>query len=367
MPIPLLLHGKHQRPGAPPVVYEPSGAWIVPWRFGDLDAEYRAMQGGAALIDDSTQTVIECRGADRASFLQRLLTNDIARLTPGTGCRAALLNEAGKLIAELLVLAEADMIRLLCDLTIAPRVMQTLEHHHIAEELTLTDRERAFAVLAVEGPGALGVIGRLSGTAIPLPTPLAHAAVSLEGVTVRVIKHSLLNREGVWCLVEAAASERIWRLLADSGAVPAGWEAFHIARIEAGVPLFGVDMDGTNLLPETGLETVLCHEAKGCYLGQEVIARLATYGSLSKRLMGLLVDAAEIPQAGDRIGHHGEEEAGWVTSGCRSRALGQPIAMGYVKRGAYAPGTVVQILRGECWLPATVTTLASIARTRAGG
>ena len=104
MSVTLLLHGKH---GAT-ATYEPFGPWLVPWRFDAAEAEYQTLRAATGLLDVSTRALIELRGADRADFLQRLLTNNIARLAPGSGCRAALLEASAKLIADLLVLAEAD-------------------------------------------------------------------------------------------------------------------------------------------------------------------------------------------------------------------------------------------------------------------
>jgi len=110
MVMPLLLHGRH---AGPHVLYQPFGPWIVPWRFGSLEEEYLALRTGVGLIDDSTQALLEVQGADRTSFLHNLLTNDIKRLTPGTGCRSALLTPNAKLIAEFLVLVDLSSIWLL--------------------------------------------------------------------------------------------------------------------------------------------------------------------------------------------------------------------------------------------------------------
>ena len=98
MPIPLLLHGRH---GGPSVVYQPFGPWIVPWRFQSLDAEYESLRHGVGLIDDSTQALIEVRGSDRVGFLHNVLTNDVERLVPGMGCRAALLTPNAQMLSEL--------------------------------------------------------------------------------------------------------------------------------------------------------------------------------------------------------------------------------------------------------------------------
>ncbi len=112
-------------------------------------------------------------------------------------------------------------------------------------------------------------------------------------------------------------------------------------------------MDESNLLPETGLESMLASETKGCYVGQEIVARLQTYGSVNKKLVGLQIAGNVVPDAHDPI-ILGNDEVGRVTSACHSLALQQPIALGYVKRGAYDPGTVVEILHNQARLAATV-------------
>ncbi len=380
MPLTLLLHGRHARDG---VAYHPLGQWIVPWRFGSLEAEYRALRTGVGLLDDSTQALIEVRGADRVSFLQALLTNDMALLGSGHGCRAALLDASAKLVADLLILADADVLWLMCPLDRASVVVETLERYHFTEDVTLVNRERAQAVLAFQGPRTMAVVSQWVGSTVSLPTPGDHVVAQLQEVTVRLVRHGLADEVGLLCLVPAEAIQSVWETLSHRapswGLTLVGWEALNIVRIEAGIPWFGIDMDTTNLLPETGLEDALASETKGCYLGQEIIARMRTYGSANKKLMGLLLSAkggsayggeGDVPQAGDGIVRAGET-IGRITSGCDSPTLRRPIAMGYVKRGAYEPGTAVEIARGDHRLAATVVTrplvLASSGRTRAGG
>ena len=354
MPIPLLLHGKH---ADGPVAYQPFGDWIVPWRFQAFEEEYRLLRTAAGLIDYSTQALIECRGPDRISFLQRLLTNDIAALSPGQGCRAALLTDTAKLVGELLVLADADAHWLLCDLRRAAPITSTLERYLFSEQVTVVNHERRLAGLALQGPRTVATLARLAGAVISLPRPEDHAVARFLDLPVRVIRHTLTGDPGALCLVPAEGLERLWRWLiergAESGVRSVGWEAFTTARIEAGVPWFGIDLDETNLLPETGLEAVAVSQTKGCYVGQEIVARMQTYGSPNKKLMGLLIEGKRVPEGGDPI-RQGDQAVGRVTSGCFSPALARPIAMGYLTRGWYEPGTVVEILRGEARLPATV-------------
>ncbi len=361
MPIPLLLHGKHAAPGA--VIYQPFGPWIVPWRFGALETEYDTLHTRAGLIDYSIYALIEVTGADRISFLHNLLTSDMKRLAPGTGCRTALLTPNAKLIAECLVLVDAASLWLLCDVTRVVTVAQTLERYLFSEQVTLINHERRWAALALQGPQTFALLTRLLGAPIHATSLVDHATHTWQGLPVRIVHFSLTDEPGVLCLVEAQRAHELWeRLLRDGqphGLALVGWEALNGARIEAGIPWSGIDMDESHLLPETGLQTVLASDTKGCYVGQEIVARMQTYGSANKRLMGLLIEGDMVPEAGDAIASAGGEELGRVTSGCRSRALKRPIAMGYLKRGAYEPGTVVWIKRGNQRLLATVEKLGN--------
>ncbi len=373
MPIPLLLHGRH----APTVTYEPLGDWMVPWRFEAFEPEYEALRTAAGLIDYSHQALIEVRGADRLSFLHQMLTNDLRAREPGTGCAAALLTPTAKVLALLLVLVDKDTVRLLTDVARAGTVADLLEQHHFSEDVAITNHERHFGVFAIQGPRTIEVLTQTLGTIVSLPVDGAHVRASWNGTSLHLARWSLGGEVGVLGLVEAQRLPEVWDALHRQGLSHSlrrvGWEALNAARIEAGVPWWGVDLDDTILLPETGLEPLVASDTKGCYLGQEIVARMATYGSASKRLMALLVDDEQVPAAGDRILRE-EQECGWVTSACRSPRLRRPLALGYVKRGAYDPGTSVVIAHGDRRVPAVVAERphavsgpASSGRTPAGG
>jgi len=354
MPIPLLLHGKH---GTPPATYQPWGPWIVPWRFQAFDIEYEALRTRVGLLDYSTQALIEVRAADRVDFLHRLLTNDLTRLAPGNGCQAALLNPSGKLMAPLLVLAQEEALWLMCEMPLATTVMQQLEQYHFREQVTFTNHERAYAVLALQGPRTIAVLTELFGRVLSLPRPGDHLTIPFQQIPVWVIRHGLAGAIGALCLVKAEYAEPLWeswqRLGPSAHLTRVGWDALNVARIEAGIPWWGVDMDESNLLPETGWDTVMVSDTKGCYIGQEIIARLQTYGSVSKRLVGLRLTSPHVPERADAI-VRGDDPLGHVTSACYSPTLRCPIALGYVKRPFYEPSTTVEILRGTERLPATI-------------
>ena len=354
--IPLLLHGRHGRPGAPEVLYQPFGNWLVPWRFGEFEQDYQALRTTAGLLDVSTLALVECRGADRVDFLHRLLTHDIKALTPGTGCRAALLSAHGRLLADLLVLADADALWLLCPLPRASLVADTLERYRFSEQVTWVNHERSQAALGVQGPRTAEVVSRAFGPIPALEHPGDHALIVWQGMSIRLVSHTLAGDLGLLCLVPAEHALSVWQALVTTGALlgarPVGWEALNAARIEAGLP-WEADLADEPLLPETGLEAVAVSDTKGCYVGQEIVARVATYGSVSRRLVRLAVDGDTVPQAGDVIRHEGAE-AGRVTSAGWSPARRRPLAFAYVKRSAYEPGTRVEIAREEQPLPAVI-------------
>lgn len=359
MALTLLLHGRHAREV---VTYQPLGQWLVPWRFDAFEAEYETVRTGVGLLDYSTQALIEVRGADRVSFLQALLSNDIKPLSPGTGCRAALLDPSAKLLAELLVLVDPEAIWLLCSLERAGLVIETLNRYLFSEAVSLTNHERRWATLALQGPRTMDEVRERIGASVTLSQPGDHTTVTFQGTTVRLVRHSLTDEPGLLLVLEAPDTLAMWETLARAGLARIGWEALNTARIEAGIPWFGLDMDATNLLPETGLEAVLASDTKGCYVGQEIVARMQTYGSPNKKLMGLVIDGDVVPEAGNPIARDGET-LGQVTSACRSPTLRRPIAMGYVKRGAYEPGTAVEIVRGDSRLPATVAARPLVPRS----
>lgn len=362
MAYPLLLHAKHQ--DAPPL-YQAVGEWMVPWRFGSFDEEYQTLRRRAGLLDYSTQALIEVRGADRAGFLHNLLTNDIKRLSAGTGCRAALVTANAKLVADLVVLADADALWLMCDANRADLITETLGRYLFSEQVTLANHERAFAVLALQGPAARAVLSDILGAGTTLSRAGDHISAPLDTLPCRWLNHSLTGDAGVLCLCPAEHAEVAWQHLQQRGRAQGlglvGWEALNAARIEAGIAWYGMDMDEDNLLPETGLEAVAVSETKGCYLGQEVMARMATYGSANKKLMGLLCETDHVPASGDRIVRQGED-AGWVTSACRSPLLERPIGMGYVKRGSYEAGTAVDIVHEGLRISATVAARPLVPR-----
>lgn len=306
---------------------------------------YRAVRERAGLIEGPIWGAVEVRGADRAGFLHNLLTQDIKSLAPGTAIEAALVTPAAKLLADLVVLAEPEAHWLIAPRGRIDMVVQTLDHYLITEDVTLADRRGSHAVLALQGPRSAEILKALSG--LPAATRAAQAG------GVRQAAYSCTGEPGALLIVPVEQVSALRSRFGEGGAAVVGWDAVNVLRIEAGIPWYGIDMDESNLLPETGLERTHASDTKGCYVGQEVIARLKTYGSASRKLMGLVCAGREVPSANDPIEKNGEA-LGAITSACWSPALERPIALGYVKRPHYDAGAAVTIRHGGAAMPATL-------------
>jgi len=205
MPYPLLLHTRHA-PGE--VLYVPLGEWVVPWRFTTVAEEYEALRHNVGLIDVSTKAVLEVSGADRVTFLHNLLTNDIKGLAAGEGCEAFLLNASAKLITDLLVLATENSLLLFCDAARAQTLFEALERYHFSEAVTLKNRERALALLALEGPCAEEELSGIIGKPFSLKKSCDHVEVKWEDIPIRVIRRSLTAGAGLLCACPADAAKR---------------------------------------------------------------------------------------------------------------------------------------------------------------
>ncbi len=349
----LLLNPLHRQAGA---ALEPWRDVLVPARFSDPAREYRAVRTAVGLLDWSTTGVIEVMGADRVAFLHNLLTNDVKALRPGSGCHAALVSPTAKLLADLLVLADDAACWLLTDRARVEVVGQTLDHYRITEDVHVQDRSDRYAVLAVQGPTSVSFLQELTQTPLPRQS-LEHRRLTLAALEVRMLVWSLTGEPGFLFVVLAEHAASLWEALLQRGGshglLPVGWEALNTLRIEAGIPWYGLDMDETNLLPETGLEAQAASSTKGCYVGQEVIARLESQGSVSRRLVGLRCDGDTVPKRDDPIRTDGRR-VGIITSACVSPTLNAPIALGYVQRPFYAVGTQVEIVGATHTLMATV-------------
>lgn len=309
----------------------------------DNSSGYRALRAGAGVVDRPGIGRILLTGADRRSYLQGILTNDIAALTPGRGCYSAMLTAQGRMITDMRVLELGDALVLDVPAAVTSAIRDHLDRFIFSEDVQVADATAARAAIGVYGPASLDVLVK-AGTAGGAPSSLFESTrVRIAGVEAVIVRSDEAAVPGYDLLVNAVDASAVRAALLAAGAVPVSAEEAETVRIESGRPLFGADMDTDTIPLEAGLEERAISRSKGCYVGQEVIVRVQDrgHGRVAKRLVGLTLAAgAAVPAAGALIAS-GDREIGRVTSVTWSPALGRTIALGYVHRDFVEPGTAV--------------------------
>jgi glycine cleavage system T protein len=325
--------------------------------FGDAVREHVAGRTAAALFDASYLGIVEVSGPHRVRFLNGQVTNDLRSLVDGQGTYAATLTPTGKMIADLRVYAVGETFLLVTPALAASTVIEHLRHFRVADRVAFTDLSGRVASLLVQGPASAAVVEAALGGPVPPTAPLANVSRRLETAEVRVCRHAAFGEDGFELLCPAPGLEALYDRLLEVGAplglVPAGFEALESLRVEAGIPRFGAEMDSAT----NPLEARLSHAismTKGCYTGQEVVAKATYIGQVPRLLVGL-----ELPEGREGVApgapvRFSEREAGRVTSVAAPPTLGRAVALALVRREAAEPGTRLTVGAGR---PAVVAAL----------
>jgi tRNA-modifying protein YgfZ len=309
---------------------------------------YDAARRRAAVLDRSDRGRIVVSGADRASYLQGLLTNDIAALKAGEGCYAAYLTPQGRMITDLYVYELGDVILLTMDRAVKDTVLARLDQFLFSEDVQLGDVSDAVTQVGVIGPEAAAIVSRILGdvSADRLRGLAEHANVrtAWNGEPAIVTRITDAGVSGYDVFVDRAKGAALLSAVTGAGAVPLDEETAEALRIESGAPRFNRDMDEETIPLEAGIESRAISFSKGCYVGQEVIIRVLHrgHGRVARKLVGLIVSGEQPPVAGATV-RSGEREIGHVTSSAWSPALQKPVALAYVHRDFVAPGTAVAV------------------------
>ncbi|MBM3840816.1 MAG: aminomethyl transferase family protein [Verrucomicrobia bacterium] len=336
----------HQRLGAQWI--EVSGEKI-PAHYGDVLAEYTAMREAAVVLDLSFRGRLCLTGADRQRFLHGQVTHDVNGLKAGEGCYAALVTAKGRIVSDLNLYLLADEILLDFEPGLVTKVKERLEKFIIADDAQVVDAAPHYGLLSVQGPKAAEVLRQARTEAeLPVKQMTFRTAEHSDFGQIYLINCARLLTSGfdVFVPTEAmeAAAERLVAAAESVGGRPCGWQALEIARVEAGIPRFGVDMDESNLAPEAGIESRAISYSKGCYTGQEVIARIRTYGQVARALRRLRLadDLSQLPARGDKL-FKDSKEVGYITSAVRSPGLKASLALGYVRKETNQAGTELSL------------------------
>ena len=322
--------------------------------YGDVQAEYETLGAGAGVTDLSRTTRVLHKGPDALDLLNRLTTNDLGGLAPEGVATTVLTSEIGRVIDVFQVLClAADRLMLISESTDPDPLIENIDKYTILEDAVLEYVSSGTARIGIRGPLARSVAGEITGLDMSAVDSGGAQPVPVLGGEVMLIKGNPLIRDGYDLLSPAEAAKQVWESAIDAGAVPVGHYALEYARIKAGVPAPGAELtDRVNPL-EAGLEPFVSF-TKGCYVGQEVIARLDTYDKVQRRLVGL--DVPEGTEPGENL-KSGKRTAGWVTSVSTMTNKGYSAALGYVRRAFIEPGTVLDASSGEITVVETLSTV----------
>ena len=332
-----------------PTIGDVGGRSVV-LAYGSVSAEYEALNTRAAVFDRSHRGRLRVKGPRAAEMVTGLVTNDVSALVPGQGCYAAALTAKGKIVADVRVFVEEDGI--LVDAppraatawaAMVKKFVNPRTAPHMDETATLRD-------VGVFGATARHVVSELTGVPAPALTamaPYAHMSVEVDGVPARIAKVPDLEVEGFELIVPADSFTSLWTRAVAAGATPAGLEAWDIARVEAGRPEWGVDMDDNTIPQEANFDALhAISYTKGCYVGQETVARVHFRGHVNKHLRGVRAASLEPIPSGATLHDESGAQVGDVRSAVRSPRLGA-IALAMIRREVEPGATLIARSAGE--------------------
>ncbi len=306
--------------------------------------QYSALSYGAGCVDVSDRTQVRITGADRVKFLHGFCTNDIKRLKSGGGCEAFLTSVQGKVLGHVFVFCGDQDLTLETSPGQAEAILGHLERYVIREDVQFDILQARVAEWFVAGPRSESVLAGLTGAALPADM-LAHQTGDLAGVPVSVRRVPLANVPAFLVSCPSERQAEVQRQLDGASVRLVSAEIFDIVRVEAGFPLYGRDIQADCLPQEVNRDDRAISFRKGCYLGQETVARIDSLGHVNRKLAGLRWHGSEMLQPGQELTVAGQAVFR-VTSAVWSPRAGAVLALGYLRRGFDAPGTRLETAQG---------------------
>jgi len=349
--------------------------------YGEPQAEYAAVRKGAAVIDLPQRGFLELTGRDRFAFLNNLLTNQTyakaekTGLAAGEGVYAFLLNLKGRIVCDVNVIERGDRTLLEMDIRFVAPIAKLFDAYLFSEQVKVANRVGEMHEIAIHGPGTLSILNEVADEPIELTKPLASVSRKILGIETVLWRDDVTGTPGYHLIVPTSSVVELWSgLLERFGNSPdlgkrrlrpLGWAMFNTLRIEAGRPIFGIDFDGQpvdtampnkanreaaadvgpGILPaETGQFDRAVSITKGCYLGQEIVARMHARQQLARQIVGIRLEVDALPIAGEPIFDDAHNQVGGITSSTISPMLSNhAICLGIVKKQFIAPGSTVLV------------------------
>jgi folate-binding protein YgfZ len=331
--------------------------WEIAEDYSNPLKEYEAVRSNAGALDLCYLGKLRVSGRDRARFLHNLLSNDIKNLKVGSGCYATLLTHQGRMESDLFVYAMENEFLLECSPAGRNRLYQSLNKYIVSDVVSVEDATKDFAVLSIQGTRSREVMERSLEITLEGLALLDHRTLPGGSGPWTVIRRDRTGCGGYDLWLPVADASKVWRRWTErDGILPAGHLALDWLRTEAGIPWYGVDMDERNLPMEMGLTSTAISLTKGCYRGQEIVARVVYRGHLDRQLGAVSVSHSEPPGRGAEICAAGTK-IGEVTSAIFSPRLRGPLALAVVKSDFLKAGTAVEVVYGDAVFPGSVVTV----------
>lgn len=299
-------------------------------------------RSSCAFFDFSDWSVLAFSGEDCKRFLHNFCTNDIERLKPGEGCESFVANIKGRVVGLVQVFVSENSIELLCEPNANRKLFEHFDKYLITDDVSIEDKAGTLGQLFLAGPQAEESLSSAEILKDPLEK-YRHRIVSLDGISIGIRRFDLLQQPGFLCSFEKNKQDDVADRLEQAGFVPGGEDCFEYLRIDAGYPIFGIDMSDENLVQEVGRTSLAVSFSGGCYLGQETIARLDSMGHTNKMLCRLTFAESYSVKQGDRILLN-EEETGQIASVSSLDGTQPTVALGYLKQKSTEPGTNVTVV-----------------------
>ncbi|MEO8726406.1 MAG: folate-binding protein [Acidobacteriaceae bacterium] len=323
-----------------------SGAETALHFASGAEEEFRKLTTEAAVYDLNWRAKIAVTGEDRVRWMNGMVTNNVRDLPIGHGNYNFLLNAKGQILADFYIYNRGESLWIDTERSQLPKIMQTLDHFIIMDDVELTDISEKVASLAVQGPNAKQVI---QAAGIPLPNgPLQYSDVTWRGIGITVTQMAspdFLTYE-IWSGAENFG--QLWTALIESGAVPVGTRALEMFRVMSGVPKYDQDIRERDLPQETAQEHAL-NFTKGCYIGQEIVERIRSRGAVHRTFTGFIATSGE-PTSGTKLSADGKENVGVITSveHVPTKTLGtRTLCLGYLRRELIERGSKITFEGGS--------------------
>ena len=334
--------------------------WFLVSHYNDSVQEHLAVRNGIGIIDVSHRGRLRLTGTERAEYLHRIVSNEVTKLPSGGGNYAMILTNRGKIIADMNVIVAEDYIDLITDAIAKEDLHRNLDKYLIADDVEINDITAETGIILVSGVNSGSFIESLLGVDVANLEEYQSVNGKIVDLSVKCVSSLETGEVGFQLHVNSASElSDLWQVLIAEGksfgVVPVGLKALNSLRLEAGIPWFGNELDDSIIPLEAELEKAVNFE-KGCYIGQEIVARMKYRGHPNRLLRGLEIDSEDLPSEKAVI-RSGEKQIGYVTSVVKSPTLNKTIALGYVRMAFTEHGSEVEIEIENEWVNAIVSSL----------